>query len=105
MDFLKSEQFMQAASPEKLIRDFKVVLQDAEELIKATAGDIEDKTREARAKLAGALVVAKDTCSKLEETVLAGAQATNDLVRGHPYESIGLAFAIGLLAGVLVKRR
>jgi ElaB/YqjD/DUF883 family membrane-anchored ribosome-binding protein len=96
---------MQAEIPEKLIRDFKVVLQDAEELIKATAGDIEDKTREARAKLAGAMVVAKETCHKLEETVVAGAQATNNIVRGHPYESIGIAFGVGLLAGVLLKRR
>jgi ElaB/YqjD/DUF883 family membrane-anchored ribosome-binding protein len=96
---------MQAASAEKLIRDFKVVLQDAEDLIKATAGDIEDKTREARAKLAGALVVAKETCNKLEETVAAGARATNDIVREHPYESIGIAFGVGLLAGILLKRR
>lgn len=95
---------MQATTPEKLIRDVKVVVEDAEELIKATAGDIADKTREARAKLAGALVVAKETCSKLEETALASAHATNNVVRGHPYETMGVAFGLGLLLGVLLKR-
>ncbi len=95
---------MQAATAEKLIRDVKVVMEDAEELIKATAGDIEDKTREARAKLAGALVVAKVTCHRLEEKLLSSAQAADNIVRAHPYESMGLAFGLGLLAGLALKR-
>jgi ElaB/YqjD/DUF883 family membrane-anchored ribosome-binding protein len=93
------------ANAEKLIRDMRLVLQDAEELIKATAGDIGEKTREARAKLAGALVVAKETCNQVEETTLSGVQATRTAIRGHPYESVGIAFGIGMAIGILLRRR
>lgn len=92
------------ATSEKLIRDVRVVVQDAEELIKATAGDLGERTREARAKLAGALVVARETCNRLEDGVVARAKAADRLIRDHPYESIGVALALGLLAGIILCR-
>ncbi len=94
-------------SPEKLIRDFRMVMHDAEELIKATSGDAGDRTREARAKLAVALVVARETCSRLEDAALAHTQVTGTLFRGAPYAFIGVAFGVGLLLGlgVPIRRR
>ena len=88
---------------EKLVRDMRTVVQDAEELIKATAGDIGEKTREARAKLAGALVVARETCHQLEEATFSTVRATTTSIRTHPYESVGLAFGIGFVIGFLLK--
>ena len=41
----------------------------------------------------------------LEEKAVAGAQATDKVIREYPYQSIGIAFGIGLLIGVLVNRR
>lgn len=93
------------ATPEKLIRDIKVVVQDAEELIRATSGDFGDKTREARAKLAGALVVAKDTCHRLEDEVRVKATQADSAIRGHPYQFLGAAFAVGVLIGALLNRK
>jgi ElaB/YqjD/DUF883 family membrane-anchored ribosome-binding protein len=90
---------------EKLIRDFKVLTEDAEELIKATAGDIGDTTRKARAKLAGALVVAKETCNQFEHAAMETAHAARSYVRQHPYEVLGAAFGIGLILGILARRR
>jgi ElaB/YqjD/DUF883 family membrane-anchored ribosome-binding protein len=90
--------------PEKLLRDVRVVVHDAEDLIKATAGDFGDKTREARAKLAGALVVARETCNTFEDRIVVQARAADHLVRDHPYEAIGIAFALGLLGGILLCR-
>ncbi len=90
---------------QKLVADFKVVLRDAEALIKATAGELGEKSKEARARLMDALEVAKVTCHKLEEKAVAGAKATDKIIREHPYQSIGLAFGLGLLIGVLVNRK
>ncbi len=89
----------------KLIQDFKVVLQDAEGLAKATAGDLGEKVKEARAKLSTSLESAKENFEKLEEKALAGAKATDKIIRSHPYESLGVAFGVGLLIGVLVSRK
>ena len=90
---------------QKLVADFKVVLRDAEALIKATAGELGEKTKEARARLVEAMEAAKVTCHKLEEKAVAGAKATDRMIREHPYQSIGLAFGVGLLIGVLVNRK
>lgn len=89
----------------KMLRDLKTVVRDGEELVKATAGELGEKTRVAREKLASALEAAKETCACLEEKAVAGAKATDKAIREHPYESIGIAFGIGLLLGVLVNRR
>jgi ElaB/YqjD/DUF883 family membrane-anchored ribosome-binding protein len=89
----------------KLAQDFKVVMHDAEALIKATAGDLGEKAREARARLTASLESAKGGVSKLEERAIEGAKATDKVIREHPYESIGIAFGVGLLIGVLVGRR
>src|SRR5437870_4691472 len=90
---------------EKLINDIKVVVRDAEALLRATAGDLSEKTKEARARLMSALESAKDSCHKLEEKALAGARATDKIIREYPYQSIGIAFKIELLIGVLVNRK
>jgi len=90
---------------QKLMQDLKVVVHDAEELMKATASDLGEKARDARVKLAATLESAKASCKKLEEKTLATAKAADRVIRDHPYETIGLAFGLGLLIGVLVNRR
>jgi ElaB/YqjD/DUF883 family membrane-anchored ribosome-binding protein len=41
----------------------------------------------------------------VEEKTTAAAKATDRTIREHPYESIGIAFGLGLLVGVLVARK
>jgi ElaB/YqjD/DUF883 family membrane-anchored ribosome-binding protein len=89
----------------KLMQDFKVVVQDAESLAKATASDLGDKAREARARLATSLESAKANFRRLEERAAEGARATDQVIRAHPYESLGAAFGVGLLIGLLVSRK
>jgi ElaB/YqjD/DUF883 family membrane-anchored ribosome-binding protein len=92
-------------STEKLAKDLKVIAHDAEDLIKATAGDVSEKAREARSRLMAAVETAKESCGRLQEKAVEGAKVTDKAIREHPYESIGVAFGIGLLIGVLVGRR
>ena len=89
----------------RLAQDFKVVLQDAEGLLKASAGELGEKAKEARARLAASLEGAKASFHKIEDRAVAGAQATDKVIREHPYQSLGIAFGVGLLIGVLVTRR
>lgn len=93
------------ASRDKIVADFKTLMRDAEDLMKATAGDLGDKAKEARDRLTVALDRAKDSCSGLEEKAAASAKATDKVIRQHPYQSLGVAFGVGLLIGVLVNRR
>jgi ElaB/YqjD/DUF883 family membrane-anchored ribosome-binding protein len=104
-DFASMEQSDDRVNRQKLISDLKVVVHDAEELMKATATDLGERAREARVKLAATLESAKASCKKLEEKTLATAKAADRVIRDHPYHSVGVAFGVGLLVGVLVNRR
>ena len=94
-----------ALANERLTSNLKTVVQDAEELMKATAGQAGEKVTQARGRLSAALESAKATCQRLEEKTVAAAKATDKTIRAHPYQSIGIAFGLGLLVGVLVARK
>jgi ElaB/YqjD/DUF883 family membrane-anchored ribosome-binding protein len=93
------------SSTEKLLRDLKAVVHDGEELLRAGAKDLTEKGLAARERLAAALEVAKETRRKLEQRAVASAKATDRVIREHPYQSIGVAFGVGMLVGVLVNRK
>lgn len=90
---------------DQLVQDLKNVVRDAEDLMKATAGEVGEKARAARERLAAAVDSARETCTQLEEKAIAGAKATDRVIREHPYQSLGIAFGVGVLIGVLVGRK
>lgn len=84
---------------------YKNVTQDAETFVRETATGLSEKAREARARLAASLASAKANLSKLNEQAAEKAREADKVIRDHPYPSIGIAFGIGILIGVLVARR
>lgn len=90
---------------EKITTDLKTLSHDAEALMHATAGQAGEKAKELRDRLGAAIASAKATCQRVEAKAIAGAKVADKTIREHPYESIGVAFGIGLLIGVLVGRR
>ena len=90
---------------ERLAGNLKTVMEGAEDVMNATVGHTEEKVRELRGRLAAALESAKAAYQRLQDGTVAAALATDDTIRDHPYESIGIAFGVGLLVGVLVARR
>ena len=103
------EQAHSAISRERVLTDLKNLTRDAEDLVKATAGDVSEKAREARTRISAALERARATCTQLQEQTVAkakaAAQKADTVIRDHPYESIGVAFGVGLLLGVVVGRK
>jgi ElaB/YqjD/DUF883 family membrane-anchored ribosome-binding protein len=89
----------------KLMSDLKVVVRDAEELLLATAGQAGEKLTELRGRLGVALESAKETCDRWQEKTRVTAKAADECIREHPYQTIGVAFGVGLLVGVLVSRK
>ncbi len=60
---------------------------------------------ELRTKIQHALERAKVLCQRLQEKTVTTAKAADKTVRAHPYQTIGIAFGVGLLVGLLVMRR
>jgi ElaB/YqjD/DUF883 family membrane-anchored ribosome-binding protein len=96
-------------SREKLASDLRVVIADAEELLRATAGQMGEKAVVARERIQESLRVAKDKLARAEEAVMdktkAAARATDDYVHDHPWGAVGIAAAVGLVVGMLISRR
>jgi ElaB/YqjD/DUF883 family membrane-anchored ribosome-binding protein len=89
----------------KVLTDLKRVVEDSEELLVDSAGAIGEKAHELRERLARTLEVARSTCRRLEEKTKEGAQATDKLIREHPYPSLGVAFGVGIVIGFLLKQK
>ncbi len=94
---------------EQLINDFKVVVSDAEALLKATAGQGGEAMATMRAKVVESLAAAKAKMSDAEAALLvrtkAAAKATDEYVHVHPWQAIGIAASVGMVIGLLIGRR
>ncbi|OGA25177.1 MAG: hypothetical protein A3I02_08785 [Betaproteobacteria bacterium RIFCSPLOWO2_02_FULL_67_26] len=90
------------APTEKLIGDVKVLANDVEELLKATAAQSGEKIAEARARTQAAIARARTVAV---EQGRQAAQTTDQYVRDNPWAAIGVSAAIGLLVGLLIGRR
>lgn len=96
-------------SSDKLMRDLRMVLEDAEELLRATAGQAGEKVSEARARAEESIRMARAALGEmgdeaLERTREAVASA-DDYVRENPWTAVGIAAGIGLVVGVLLARK
>jgi len=96
---------MITANSERLATDLKRIVQDSEELLRDSAGAVGEKAHAARERLAHIVESARTTCHRLEQKTKEAAKATDEIIRHHPYQSIGIAFGVGLLIGVLVARK
>jgi len=94
---------------QKLIADLKVVIADAEELLKVTANQAGEKVGELRVRMQENLISARhklaDAEAALKEKSREVARVTDDYVHDHPWKAIGVAAGAGLLIGLLIGRR
>lgn len=81
------------------------LIEDAQELLSATKQVGEEKVIEARKRLADALEKARQTWGMVQEKATAGAKAADQVVREHPYHTMGVALGVGAVIGYLLARR
>jgi len=94
---------------DQLVNDFKVVVADAEALLKATANQSGEKIAEVRAKTEQSLKAAKAGIAEAQSKMIAktkeAAKVTDEYVHENPWKSVGLAASVGLIIGLLIGRR
>ncbi|HLX81612.1 MAG TPA: DUF883 family protein [Burkholderiales bacterium] len=96
-------------SKEKLVADLKVVVADAEELLRATASQAGEKVSAARERIQASLATAKVKLNDAERALLEktkeAAKATDEYVHDNPWQAVGIAAGIGFVLGILIGRR
>src|SRR5579883_1601698 len=100
---MKSRRSEMDESTEQLLKDLREVVEDGEELLRAGASELNEKGMAARERLSAALASARETGRKLQERTMAGARATDRVIRDYPYQTVAIAFGAGLLLGVIFK--
>ena len=90
---------------ERFVSNLQQVVRDAENLLQTTASETEEKAMGVRRRLGRALKSAKDACDRFQDKATLTADAADHAVHKHPYPIIGLALGVGLLIGVLTRRR
>lgn len=93
---------------EKLARNFRMMLADAEALIKATASQGDEKLEALRAKAEVSLNQVKQYMGHAQSGtsthVRAAASATDSYVHDNPWKALGLAAGAGLIFGMFSRR-
>lgn len=100
---------MTQVNKDKLIADFKVVIADAEEILRVTAGQAGEKVADLREKAQARLTTAKIKLAEAEAALVdkakAAGRAADDYVHDNPWRAVGIAAGVGLVIGLLIGRR
>ena len=95
-------------STDKLLDDLKTVVNDAEELLKATAGQAGERMSEARTRAEASVRAARERMSGMQDDVLAQtkemAEEADAYVRKNPWQAVGIAAAVGVILGLMIRR-
>ena len=94
---------------DKLVTDFKTLINDTEELVKATTVQTGDKIAEICNRAQQAAIKIKPQLVELQTKVVNNAKATiaatEHYVQDHPWVTISVCTGVGVLLGLLISRR
>lgn len=88
-----------------LVTDLKSVMRDSEQLLAAVAGATGEKADALRERLDEGLQKAREACGKLEEKTKENLARADRVVRENPYQTAGVALAVGVVIGALIARK
>jgi len=98
-----------AASTDRLMGDLRAVLEDAEALLSATAGQAGERIQKARERATETISAARERLVDAQEEVTKrareAARDTDRYVRDNPWQAVGIAAGVAFIIGVLVSRR
>ena len=89
-------------TPEKLAADLRLVISDAEALLRATIGET---AAAGRASMQEGIEAARLSLGPLAEDAAEHARAADTYVREHPWNAVGLAVLAGIAVGLLISRK
>ena len=91
------------------MQDMRVVVADAEDLLKATAGQTGERIEKIRARAEESLRTARNRMQiagkAVQETATEAARTVDDQVHKNPWTAVSIAAGVGLVLGIILSRR
>ena len=98
-----------AAPQEKLMDDLRVVVADAEELLRATANQAGEGVASARERIKESLKNVNKRLASAEAALVErsrqAAKVTDEYVHENPWKAVGIGACVGVIIGMLIARR
>ena len=92
---------------ERLVNDLRTLMTDAEELLRVTASQAGEKIGAARQRIEQSLTEGRKALADAEKTLVTKskecAEIADDYVRENPWSAVGIAAAIGLAFGLMIR--
>jgi len=89
-------------SARKVLQDVRLLIHDVEDVLKEAGQRWGAKSKE---ELDVALTKMRAAKQKLEAQARKTAERGAEVIREHPYKSLGVAFAAGVVLGLFINRR
>ena len=100
---------MEQITSEKLMQDMRVVVADAEDLLKATAGQTGERIEKVRARAEESLRTARNRMQiagkAMQESATEALGTVDEQVHKNPWTAVGIAAGVGLVLGIVLGRR
>jgi ElaB/YqjD/DUF883 family membrane-anchored ribosome-binding protein len=97
-----------AVSKDKLMEDLRLVVSDAEELLRATASHAGEGAAAARARIQENLQVVKRRLVSGQDVLIErtreAAKDADQYVHDNPWQAIGISACMGAIVGMLIAR-
>jgi len=97
------------ASAEQLMDDLQTVLEDAEALLSATAGQAGERVQQVRARAEETVRAVRDRLAAAQDELTRRAREAlgdaDDYVHENPWQALGIAAGVAFLIGLLAGRR
>ena len=94
---------------DQIVDQFSSVLSEAESLLSKATHETGEKAKDLRSQAEARLLSAKLKLQELQgqavDRAKDAARVTDDYVHENPWQAIGIAAAVGLVAGLLMNRR
>ena len=98
-----------AVSKEKLMEDLRLVMADAEELLRATVNQAGEGAAAARVRIQDSLQAVKARMVTAEDAVIErtrqAAKDADQYVHDNPWQAIGISACAGVIVGMLIAKR
>jgi ElaB/YqjD/DUF883 family membrane-anchored ribosome-binding protein len=92
------------ANDQSTVDDLRNLIREAEQALGAAGGYATDEVQALRERLRDVLADGQSKLRNLSEAVRRQAGRADEVIRANPYQSIGAAAGLGLIAGFLISR-
>ena len=102
---MKNESASKTETPEEVAEHIRRLMDEAEAMLVGPVADrATEKFTDLRSRFEELQTKAVAAYGDARKKVIAGARATDETIRTHPYESLAIALGIGVLLGAFLRR-